>query len=128
MNRLTKMKTGETPSNTELNNGVNTLKELEQKLKPFSFATIINDKKMKGSGLKRGEEVFIMSTKDVAYTKTDPYLKRTLMIVAKLIGNTVMVPSPNNDYHAFVVDPRNLEPVSDERNKELVEHIRETSD
>lgn len=98
-------------------------KVLNQEITTMRFATVVSDKKLKGSGLSRGDEVWIMSTKDVAFTKKDPYLKRTLMIVAKVEQNVPLIPSDKNEYEAIVVDPRSLQLVSDEREAQLMEAV-----
>lgn len=100
-------------------------KTLEQELKPWHFARVVSDKKLKGSGLSRGDEVFIMSTKDVAFKRNDPYLLRRLMIVATIVGGKVIIPSDKNEAMAVVVDPRSLEYVGKERNEELLRLLKE---
>lgn len=98
-------------------------KELEQELKTMEFAMVVSDKKLKEAGLTKGDEVMVMSSKDVAFKKNDPYLKRTLFIVAKIEGNDVLIPASDNDYQAVVVDPRSLQLVSPERRKELFDAL-----
>lgn len=97
---------------------------LEQ-MKAMTFATVVSDKKLKYVGMRKGDEVLIMSAKDVAFKKGDPYLKRTLFIVAKVVDGSPQIPSDRNEYKSYVVDPRSLESVSEQRSKELFELLNE---
>lgn len=98
-------------------------KVLEQPIKTFDFALVVSDKKLKGSGLSRGDEVLVMSSKDIATKSGDPWLKRTMLIVALVKEDKVLIPKDGNDHKAYVVDPRNLQKVSDGRGKELSDAI-----
>jgi len=95
-------------------------KELEQQLKVMKIARVVSDKRLKGSGLSKGDEVMVIATKDVAFKKDDPYLKRTLMVVCRVVGGEVRVPKDGTEDKAIVVDPRSLELVSQERETELL--------
>ena len=97
--------------------------KLEQEIKVMKFATIVSDKKLKGSGLKKGDEVMVVSMKDVAFKASDPYLKRTLAIVCKVEDNDVLIPNNENEHSAIVVDPRSLSLVTEGREKELTQVI-----
>ena len=98
---------------------------LEQTLQPWTFARVVSDKKLKGSGLSRGDEVFIMATKDVSFKKGDPYLLRRLMVVARIEGDKVLIPDHTTDHKAIIVDPRTLETITGDRNDELLRLLKE---
>jgi hypothetical protein len=95
-------------------------------LNSFDFAKVVSDKKLKGSGIQRGEVVFISSLKQLPEKKSDPYLTRTYVLVFKLGEDDVpLVPKEENDYQAIMVDPRNLEKVSDEEQAYYMKLIEE---
>jgi len=96
------------------------METLKQELGPMKYAKVVGGKKLKGSGLTNGDEVLIIATKDVAFKKDDPYLKRTLMVTALLEDGLPLLPKEGTDHKAIVVDPRSLEIVSDEREGELL--------
>jgi len=95
-------------------------KTLEQEMKVMSIARVVSDKRLKGSGLSKGDEVMIIATKDVAFKKDDPYLKRTLMVVCRIVDDEVLIPKDGTEDKAIVVDPRSLELVSKERQDDLI--------
>lgn len=90
----------------------------------MDYATIVSDKKLKGSGLERGQEVLVTGVKPVPASKKDPYLQRILAHVIKIVDGEHQIPSEKNDYLAYLLDPRSLEKVSDERKSELEEALR----
>jgi hypothetical protein len=92
-------------------------------LNTMDFARVINDKKLKGTGLSRGDTVMVMGTKPVLAKKGDPYLFRTLMVVAKYLEGIVQVPGEGNDHKGYLVDPRSLEKVSDNEQEEYTKTI-----
>jgi hypothetical protein len=98
---------------------------LEQPIKVFDVCSIVSAKKLKGSGLNLGDEVLVMSSKDVAFKKSDPWVKRTIFIVAKVVEGVPLIPNHTNEYKAIVVDPRSLEKVSDERQDTIHKGIAE---
>lgn len=100
-------------------------KELEQELKVMRIARVVSDKRLKGSGLSRGDEVMVIATKDVAFKKDDPYLKRTLMVVCKVVDGDVRIPKDGTEDKAIVVDPRSLEIVGKDREDELIAQFNE---
>ncbi len=99
------------------------METLKQELGPMKFAKVVGGKKLKGSGLTNGDEVLVVATKDVAFKKNDPYLKRTLMVTARIEDGIPMLPKEGTDHKVIVVDPRSLELVSEEREKVLLENL-----
>lgn len=83
-------------------------------IKSMDYATVVSDKKLKDSGLVRGDMVLVMGTKQVPATKKDPYLFRTLVTVVKVLYGLPQIPRNDNDYVAYLVDPRSLEKISEE--------------
>lgn len=84
---------------------------------------------MKGSGLNVGQEVYVISTRQLPEKKNDPYLTRTYVIVVLFEGNKLLLPDSiygddSNGYRSYLVDPRNLEKVSETRKEELEEVIK----
>lgn len=100
-------------------------KILEQPIKNFDFAYVVSEKRLKESGLGLGDEVMVMSMKDVATLKTDPYLKRTYFIVAKVVDDVPQIPTDRNEYKGYLLDPRSLEKVEEERGKHLRHKLEE---
>lgn len=101
------------------------METLKQELGVMKIARVVGGKKLKGSGLSNGDEVLIMATHDVAFKKNDPYLKRTLMVTALIKDGIPLIPKEGTDQKAIVVDPRSLELVSKEREKEILDNLNE---
>lgn len=94
-------------------------------IKSMDFCNIVSAKKLKGSGLELGDVVLVTGTKQVPASKKDPYLTRTLVVVVKVMYNLPQIPGKDNDYKAYVVDPRSLERVSDEHRKIFEQALRQ---
>lgn len=78
-------------------------------VRPSNYYTITSDKKLKGSGLRRGDYVLVTNLKVVPIKKDDPYLQRVYAVVLKVEPDgTHLVPGDLNDYSIYLVDPRNL--------------------
>lgn len=82
-------------------------------IRTWDICWVISDKKLKDSGLKKGDTVLVSGTKVVPATKKDPYLQRVLCFVVKIVNDKVQIPTEKNDYMAYLVDPRNLEKVDE---------------
>lgn len=93
-------------------------------LKTMDYCRVVSDKKLKDSGLIRGDRVLITSIKPVPAKKSDPYLQRLIVVVLKVEDDKVLVPKDGNEYKAYLVDPRNLEKVSDEERAKLEESLK----
>ena len=81
------------------------------------FARVVSDKKLKDAELKRGDLVMVMGFVTVPISKSDPYIFRKYVVVAVHKDGVLQIPDDDNDYRSRVVDPRSLEPVSDEEQK-----------
>ena len=81
------------------------------KLSPMDYGRVISAKKIKGSGLFMGEVVMVLGTKQVPASSKDPYITRTLVTVVKLVDDLPAIPKQDNDYRAYLIDPRSLEKV-----------------
>jgi hypothetical protein len=88
-------------------------------IKPMDYCYIVNDKKMKGSGLVRGETVLVTGTKVVPATGKDPYLQRIFVVAIKIEEGILLLPREDNDYQAYMIDPRNLSKVDKETQQYL---------
>lgn len=98
-------------------------------LKSGDFATVLNNKKMKGSGLQRGDEVYVVNTRPAPEKRSDPYLQRIYVGVLKVEDDLPLIPNSevgekDNGHRIITVDPRNLEIVSEERSEKLNEALK----
>lgn len=91
-------------------------------IKSMDYCRVVSDKKLKGSGLVRGDVVLVVGTKQVPATRKDPYLLRTIVAVGKVVDDLPQISVADNKY---LVDPRSLEKVSEEDQKHY-EKILET--
>lgn len=80
----------------------------------MDFCWVLSDKKMKGSGLVRGDLVLVSGLKVVPASTKDPYLQRVLCVVILVKDDKLHLPSEDNDYKAYLVDPRNLGKVDED--------------
>lgn len=80
----------------------------------MDYAIVVEDKKMKGSGLVRGDILMVSSTKVTPVKKSDPYLQRVYVLCIRVVGDEHQVPTQDNDYKVYLVDPRNLTKITDE--------------
>ena len=83
-------------------------------IKAMDYTRVVSDKKLKGSGLVRGDVLLVVGTKQVPAKRADPYLHRTLFWVARVVDGLPLV---SNEDSKFLVDPRSLEKVSDDEQK-----------
>jgi len=85
----------------------------------MDFCYVIEDKKMKGSGLSRGDIVLVTGTRVVPAGYKDPYLQRVLVVAVKLDkkAELLQMPTETNDNKAYLIDPRNLSRVNEEDQK-----------
>ena len=88
------------------------------------FATVISDKKLKDTPLRRGDQVMVIAFKVVPATKDDVYLQRALSVVALVKDGNVQIPDHNNDYMTYLVDPRNLEWVGEKGQADAEDGLR----
>lgn len=82
-------------------------------IKAMDFCYISSDKKLKGSGLSKGEVVMVTGLKTVPVKKNDPYVQRILTVVVRVKDDKLQLPGENNDYKAYLVDPRSLTKIED---------------
>lgn len=95
-----------------------------QPVKPMDVCRVISDKKLKGSGLERGDVLLIISETWSQATRSDPYLQRKWVKAALFKDGEVQIPNPEkNEYVAYLLDPRSLEQVSEEEKAEFDELI-----
>lgn len=87
------------------------------------FCIVVSDKKLKNSGLKRGDVVMVAGVKPAPIKKSDPYLQRIFVVGLRFDGDNLQVPKEDNDFLAYLIDPRNLEKLPDEEQLILVEKI-----
>lgn len=90
-------------------------------IEPMQFVTIISSKKMKNSGLSKGQDVFVIGSKMLPEKKSDPYLMRYYVIVAALNKEGLpIIPEENDNNFVWLVDPRNLEPFPKDKQEEFL--------
>ena len=95
-------------------------------VRTLDFCRVIGRKKLKGSGLELGETVCVVSLKPAPEKKSDPYLQRLYAVVLKVTSEgDVLIPKEDNDFKAVLMDPRNLEKLSDEEVKPIQEKLAE---
>lgn len=90
-----------------------------KKLDSMDFAIVVNDKNLQSTGLNRGQLVFVMGSRQVPAKKSDPYLSRMLVVLAKVSDSHIEIPSDTNDYKAYLADPRSLEAVAKDEQEKL---------
>ncbi|NOQ73257.1 MAG: hypothetical protein GQ574_14715 [Crocinitomix sp.] len=89
-------------------------------LKPLDFCTVVS-KKLADHGLVQGEEVLVAATRALPAKKSDPYLQRIYVLCNKIVDGEVLIPKEGDDVAMnYLVDPRSLEKVSEERGIELL--------
>lgn len=88
-------------------------------IRPMDYCLVVNNRKMQGSGLVRGDTVLITGTRVVPATNKDPYLQRVYVVAIKIKDGKLLVPKDDNEYEAYMIDPRNLSKVSEEVQKSL---------
>lgn len=77
-------------------------------IKAMDYCIVVSDKKMRGSGLERGDILLISGLKVAPAKKSDPYLQRVYAVAIKINEGLLLVPKDNNEHKAYIVDPRNL--------------------
>ena len=84
------------------------------KIETMSYAFVVSDKKLKGSGLSRGDIVMVTGTKMVPASRHDPYLMREIVVAIYVEPNgNHHVPGESNEYKAYLIDPRSLAQVDE---------------
>lgn len=79
----------------------------ESVVKVMDLATVVSDRKLKGSGLSRGDVVVVVGTEMVPATKRDLYLQRVLINVAKFEDHKIL------EDQIYKIDPRSVEKILD---------------
>lgn len=94
-------------------------------IKPMDFCEVVSRKGVKGSGLEVGEIVLVASTRPLPEKRSDQYLQRIYAVVLRVTNDgDVQIPKDGeNDYKSYLVDPRHLTKLSDERQEALREKI-----
>lgn len=78
------------------------------------------DRGDKESDLEVGDLVIVARMVDIPVKKGDPYLKRSWANVLKFeTDGSLIIPSKDNDKVSYVVDPRNLEQLTEEEDAAL---------
>lgn len=88
------------------------------------FALVVSSKKMKGSGLNNGDVLLISGIRPAPVSVKDPYLQRIYVIALRFINGLLQVPTDENEFKAYMVDPRNLERLPDEEQAVLTDKLR----
>jgi len=89
-------------------------------IKALDFCTVVSSK-LGEHGLERGEEVLVATTRALPAKKSDPYLQRIYVLCNKIVDGKVLIPKEGDDVAMnYLVDPRSLEKVNEERGVELL--------
>ena len=89
-------------------------------IKAMDFCQVIS-KELGEHGLERGEEVLVATTRALPAKKSDPYLQRIYVLCNKIVDGKVLIPKEGDDIAMnYLVDPRSLEKVGEERGVELL--------
>lgn len=89
-------------------------------IKTMDYVTIVSRKAAKEVGLSTGDEMMVIGERSVPHDPQDPYTKRTYFLAVKLENNLPCIPEEGNEHQAYLLDPRSLEKVSEEKAKEYV--------
>lgn len=96
-------------------------------IKSMDYATITSKRLVKGSGLKVGQTVLVIGTRNLPIKQSDPYLSRVYAYVI-LVDNDGTHHMPNsgeagseedNGNRTYLVDPRSLTKLDEEEGKRL---------
>lgn len=112
------MKSKTQPGTTKTGKGEGLVPSL---IKTMDYCWVTNDKKMKGSGLKRGDMLLVTGTRVIPATNRDPYLQRIFVVAVRVVDGLLLIPKDDNEYKAYLVDPRNLSKVPDNLQKLMQE-------
>lgn len=93
-------------------------------LKQMQFVQVVSDKKLRDNGIHRGDVLLIAGFKQGQVKASDLHLLREYAVVVKVEKDVVQIPAEDNDYLSYVIDPRNVEWVGEERQKYYEEVIR----
>lgn len=95
-------------------------------LNVMDYAYVVNSKKLKDSGLEVGQILMVSAIKPAPVKKSDPYLQRIYVLCAKVDEEGVhQIPTEDNDYSMYLVDPRSLQKVGEEETAELLKALHE---
>lgn len=94
-------------------------------IRSMDYCDVVSSKGMKGSGLSVGQVVLVTATKVVPEKRNDPYLQRVYVLCMLVEDGVHLVPKEGEDHMQYLIDPRCLERVSEERAEEYREMLRE---
>jgi hypothetical protein len=99
---------------------------MTKKINVMDYVYIVSAKKLKGSGLERGQIMLVTGTKSVPASTRDTYLTRELVVTIQVTqAGEHLVPKQNNEYRAYLIDPRNLSKVDEEMSEFLSTKLKE---
>lgn len=97
-----------------------------RKIQVNDYVFVTSAKKLKGSGLDRGSVLMVVGTRGVPASARDPYLTRELIVAVRVDADgTHYIPKNENDYKAYLIDPRNVEILPAEASVFLSEKLKE---
>ena len=82
-------------------------------IKVMDFCRVVSDKKLKGSGLVRGDIVVVAGVDNVPASRQDPYLLRTVVRVLRVVDGEIQYPKEGNENKIYLIDPRSVEIIDD---------------
>lgn len=89
-------------------------------IKPMDYIKVRADKRMKESGLVRGDVLLVTGLKPAPVSKQDPYLQRVYILTIKVDKNGYHeVPNDENEFRVYLIDPRNVDLVGEKESEEL---------
>lgn len=83
-------------------------------IKTWDVCRVVSRKKVDQSGLNVADIVMVSAIKPAPIKKNDPYLQRIYVLVMKIAEGGIQIPSEDNDYRAYLVDPRALEVLNED--------------
>ena len=92
----------------------------------MDYVFIASEKKLRGSGLSRGDVLLVTGTRSVPASRRDPYLTRELIVCVRVNEDGEhYIPKQENEYKAYLIDPRNVDKVPDEAQAFLSGKLKE---
>ena len=100
-------------------------------IKANTYCQAVSRKGLKGSTIGVGDYVYVTDLKVAPISRADPYLQRVFVLAFKVDKETGhhMIPDTktsedSNQYKVYLIDPRSLEPLSEEETERMQEAIR----
>ena len=93
-------------------------------IKNMEYGVTVSRKGLKGSGLSVGQTVLITGTKPLPEKRSDPYLQRIYVVCIVVDEDGHHIPKEENEYNSYLIDPRCVERLPDDKQEEFREQLR----